>query len=55
MVLKMSDVLMTVEQGGFVGHVVGQLEVGVVVTVVGEQEVGNGNVGHECSLEREPE
>ena len=30
----MSDVLMTVAQGGLVGHVVGQLEVWVVVTVV---------------------
>jgi hypothetical protein len=56
-VLKISEilVLVTVAHIGVVGHETGQLVLCVVVTVVGEHEVGNGNVGHECGLEREPE
>ena len=55
--LKISEilVLVTVAHIGVVGHETGQLLLCVVVTVVGEHEVGNGNVGHECGLEREPE
>jgi len=56
-VLKISEilVLVTVAHIGVVGHETGQLLLCVVVTVVGEHEVGNANVGHECGLEREPE
>ncbi len=56
-VLKISEILVvvTVAHVGAVGHETGQLLLCVVVTVIGEHEVGNGNVGHECSLEREPE
>jgi hypothetical protein len=56
-VLKISEILVvvTVAHIGVVGHETGQLVLCVVVTVVGEHEVGNGNVGHECGLECEPE